>query len=169
MKLRLFPNHTGIWEGTYIRIDAKGIKQDEWKSRLTIRIIGEDKYHQVNEYFWADGYTECHDFGISSFNEKGELIFDNPRILGKAWETEDSVCLIWSYLDRPGSKLFEMIDLIGDGNHRVRNWRWTLDDEFQGITMIEERKTGSSHDIDPSFWEGLAARRTLTPSKSNFY
>ena len=167
MELRLFPKHTGIWEGTYIRIDAQGKMVDRWKSRLTIRLFDGNHYHQVNQYFWDDGHSECHDFGICRFNDEGVLVFDTPRIRGHAWETRDSVCLVWTYLNRPTSKLFEMIDLIGDGTHRIRNWRWSEGDEFQGITMIEERRVATQEEIDPKFWEELPKLRTTGPSRSD--
>lgn len=160
MKLRLFPKHTGIWEGTYTRIEPDGSMRDRWRSRLTIRMMEDGRYHQVNQYFWDDGFEECHDFGICEFNEEGQLIFDNPRIIGRAWETRDSVCLIWDYKHRPGSRLYEMIDLIGDGTHRIRVWKWSQGDEFQGLTMIEERRVATQDEIDPSFWERLPELRT---------
>lgn len=168
MNLTLFPLHTGIWEGTYIRISNSGTVINQWKSRITIRIFDENKYHQVNQYFWDDGFSECLDFGVCEFNKKGELIFDNPRIYGKAWETEESICLIWSYLNIPGSKLFEMINLIGDGTHRVRNWRWTINDEFLGITMIDERRIATQEEIPESFWHNLPALRTTTGPVRSF-
>ena len=167
MNLKLFPNHTGIWEGTYTRIDANGVKYDQWKSKLTIKLYDGNKYHQVNEYTWPDGHYELHEFGVCEFNADGILIFDNPRILGKAWETHDSVCLTWSYRNRPGSHLYEMIDLIGDGKHRIRTWKWSFEDTFEGLTMIEERQTATQDQIDPGFWENLAARRFIGKSRSD--
>lgn len=167
MNLKLFPNHTGIWEGTYTCIDANGVKYDQWKSKLTIKLYDGNKYHQVNEYTWPDGHYELHDFGVCEFNADGILIFDNPRILGKAWETHDSVCLTWSYRNRPGSHLYEMIDLIGDGKHRIRTWKWSFEDTFEGLTMIEERQTATQDQIDPGFWENLAARRFIGKSRSD--
>ncbi|MBK7633728.1 MAG: DUF3598 family protein [Saprospiraceae bacterium] len=167
LNLRLFPKHTGIWEGTYIRINAEGQVTNQWKSRLTIKLYDDNKYHQANHYMWDDGHEELHDFGVSSFDETGTLIFDSPRIEGYSWETRDSVCLIWTYKNRPGSKLFEMIDLIGDGTHRVRNWRWTEGDEFQGITMINERKVATQDEIPASFWKELPERRFKGQSRSD--
>lgn len=169
MKLRLFPKHTGVWEGTYTRINADGSIRDKFKSKLTIRFEGPTKYHQVNEYFWDDGHHECLDFGVCEFNEKGELIFDNPRLIGKAWETNDSVVLIWSYKNKPGSHLFENIDLIGpDDKHRIRVWKWSEGDEFQGITMISERQVKTEEEIDPQFWIDLPSRMTNgQPSRSD--
>lgn len=121
----------------------------------------------MNEYTWPDGHYELHDFGVCEFNADGILIFDNPRILGKAWETHDSVCLTWSYRNRPGSHLYEMIDLIGDGKHRIRTWKWSFEDTFEGLTMIEERQTATQDQIDPGFWENLAARRFIGKSRSD--
>jgi len=169
MELKLFPKHVGVWEGTYTRINADGSVRDKWKSRLTIRFEGERDYHQVNEYMWDDGHYECHDFGVCRFNDDGELIFDNPRILGKSWETQSSVVLTWTYRDRPGSKLFEIIDLIGpEDKHRIRCWKWAQDDEFQGLTMIDERQVKTEDEIDPQFWIDLPNVRTNgQPSRSD--
>ena len=168
MALRLFPKHLGVWEGTYTRLTPSGQIVDKWRSRLTVRMLDAKTYHQVNEYFWDDGHEELHDFGLAPFNDNDELIFDNPRILGKAWETENSVVLVWSYKDRPGSNLYEMIDLIGEAEkHRIRVWKWSFNDEFEGLTMIEERKTAEVADISPSFWENLAERRFMGESRSN--
>ena len=159
-ELRLFPKHTGVWEGTYTRIGADGVLIDKWKSRLTIRMMSGGRYHQVNQYFWEDGFEECLDFGICHFNENNELIFENPRLSGKAWETGRSVVLIWDYKHRPGMTLFEQIDLIGDGTHRIRVWKWSENDTFLGITMINERRVKTQDEIDPKFWERLPEIRT---------
>lgn len=168
MELRLFPKHLGIWEGTYTRISPEGTLIDKWKSRLTIRMLDEKTYHQVNEYFWDDGHYECHDFGKSKFNDEGVLIFDNPRILGEAWETHNSVNLTWTYKDRPGSMLYEMIDLIGEKEDvRIRTWKWSYYDKFEGLTMIHEKKVGNVNDIDPNFWEELPQKRFTGVSRSN--
>ena len=83
MNLKIFPLHTGIWEGTYTRVDANSNILGKWKSKLWLRIFDENKYQQVNEYIWDDGYREFHEFGFLTFTEQGELIFDNPRIFGK--------------------------------------------------------------------------------------
>jgi hypothetical protein len=166
--LRIFPKHTGVWEGVYRRISPEGTLLAEWNSRLTIHIAADGSYRQVNEYFWADGYYECHDFGISHFDQEGNLIFDNPRIKGHAWETGSSVCFTWEYLDRPGSKLYEMIDLIGpEEKHRIRVWKWSCYDTFEGLTMIEERKTATQDEISDDFWVSASEKRFKGVSRSN--
>lgn len=160
VELKLFPKHTGVWEGTYTRIGVDGQLIDRWKSRLTIKMMPNRQYHQVNQYFWEDGFEECLDFGVCSFNEKGELIFENPRLSGKAVEVGRSINLIWEYKHRPGMVLFEQIDLIGNDDHRIRVWKWSEGDTFNGITMIEERKVKSEEEIDPQFWIDLPKKRT---------
>ena len=76
--------------------------------------------------------------------------------------------LVWEYKNRPGSKLYELIDLIGDGTHRIRVWKWAQGDEFQGLTMIEERRVATQEEIDPQFWESLPQIRTNgQPSRSD--
>ena len=159
-ELKLFPKHEGIWEGTYKRIGADGVLIDQWKSRLTAVLLPDNKYHQVNEYTWDDGFKECLDFGVCQFNENSELIFDNPRLYGKCWETGRSIVLIWEYKHRPGMTLFEQIDLIGNDDHRIRVWKWSENDTFNGITMIEERKVCGKEGIDPQFWVDLPKNRT---------
>jgi hypothetical protein len=166
--LRLFPKHTGIWEGVYRRISSEGTLLGQWNSRLSIRMSADGSYRQVNEYFWADGHYECHDFGTCHFNQEGILVFDNPRIKGHSWETQNSVCLIWEYLDRPGSKLYEMIDLIGpEEKHRIRVWKWSYFDTFEGLTMIEERKTATQEEIPDDFWASAGEKRFKGVSRSN--
>jgi hypothetical protein len=168
MSLRLFPKHLGVWEGTYTRIAPDGTLIDRFNSRLTIRMEGERGYHQVNEYTWDDGHYECHDFGVSQFDENWQLQFDNPRIKGHAWETQNSVNLIWSYKDRPGSMLYEMIDLIGEKEEvRIRTWKWSYHDQFEGLTMIHEKKTSNDPNRNPQFWEELPSKRFTGESRSN--
>lgn len=141
MNLKLFPQHTGVWEGTYTRINEKGEVIDKHKSRLTLKLEG-DKWTQVNEYTWDNGKKEVHDFGTCLFDSKERLIFKNQRITGEAWEAGDVINLWWTYNTEPGTKLFEIITLIGDG-HRMRTWQHSRNGKFEGITMIEEKRVSN--------------------------
>jgi Domain of unknown function (DUF3598) len=143
--LKLFPLHTGVWRGTYTRIAADGSIIHQHASELTLRLNG-SIWHQTNRYTFLDGREEFHDFGECPFNEEGVLIFDNPRILGKAWETEDSIVLEWQYKNEPGSQLYEIINLLGDG-HRMRVWQHARNGVFEGLTMIEERRVKTQAEI----------------------
>lgn len=138
MALRLFPQHTGIWEGTYTRLNPQGQVIDHHKSRLTLSLDG-NKWSQTNEYTWADGKREFHDFGVSYFDDNERLQFDNPRIKGESWESGDNIILWWTYKNEPGTMLYEIITLLGDG-HRMRTWQHSRNGVFEGLTMIEERR-----------------------------
>jgi hypothetical protein len=140
MALTLFPKHHGIWEGTYTRLDANGQVTDKFHSRLTLRLEGK-QWSQTNEYSWDNGKREFHDFGSSHFNDHDHLIFDNPRIKGEAWESNNVINLYWTYKDEPGTMLYEIISMIDD-NHRMRTWQHSRNGVFEGLTMIEERKVG---------------------------
>jgi hypothetical protein len=141
----IFAQHTGIWEGTYTRIDAQGQVIDQHRSRLTLRIEG-NTWRQTNEYTWPDGRREFHDFGASPIDQDGVLYYDNPRIVGKAWETGDTICLEWQYKQQPGTQLYEIINLLGDG-HRMRTWQHSRNGHFEGLTMIEERRVAKQAEI----------------------
>jgi hypothetical protein len=151
MDLKLFPIHSGIWEGTYKRIDAMGNIMFEHTSRLTMKLNGSDWY-QTNYYTFDDGRIEFHNFGLAVFDEEGVMTFDNPRIFGKAWEDTKNILLWWTYKEEPGSKLHEMITLI-DENHRTRVWQHTRNGVFEGLTMIEEWKKSHQDDIPMSHFE----------------
>jgi hypothetical protein len=151
MKLKLFPHHTGVWEGTYTRIAPNGSVLWMHKSRLCLHLDNES-WRQTNEYNFPDGKKEFHNFGLSHFDENGVMTFDNPRIYGKSWETEGSIILWWEYKDEPGSKLYEIINLIEEG-HRMRVWQHTLNGVFEGLTMIEEWKTAAQDAIPLSHYD----------------
>ncbi|MCS6967943.1 MAG: DUF3598 family protein [Cytophagales bacterium] len=146
MELKLFPLHTGVWEGTYTRISPEGKIIDHHKSRLTLRLQG-NCWEQMNEYFWDNGRYERHNFGQSYFDENGVMTFDNDRIYGKAWESNGSIVLQWTYKAEPGTQLYELINLLEPG-HRMRVWQWSRNGQFEGLTMIEERQVTTQEQTD---------------------
>ncbi len=137
--LKVFPRHVGVWEGTYTRLDAAGAVLDRHASRLVQTLEDGYKWTQKNTYVWPDGRTATFVFP-GEFTPDGRLIFDTPRIRGYAWETgEDNAVLTWEYVDEPGTRLWELISLTEPG-HRVRTWQHTRNGQFEGLTVIEERK-----------------------------
>ena len=80
------------------------------------------------------------------------MTFDNPRIYGTAWEGKKNIMLTWTYLDQPGSQLYEMITPIEPG-HRMRVWQFSQNGEFQGLMMIEEWKKADQETIQQSHFE----------------
>lgn len=151
MHLTLFPKHGGVWEGTYKRLNAAGELIGEHKSRLSLRLDG-NEWRQSNLYEFPDGRVEFHNFGLSHFDKNGVMTFDNARIYGKSWETDGSIILWWTYKEEPGSKLYEIINLIDD-KHRMRVWQHSTNGVFEGLTMIEEWKVAEPERIPFEHYE----------------
>ena len=116
--LSLFKEHSGVWEGTYTRLDPKGNILFKHSSKLTMVLDG-NKWLQTNYYVFENGRIEFHNFGRCEFDAEGVMVFDNPRIYGKAWEDKENIILTWTYKEEPGSKLYEIISMIED-KHRMR-------------------------------------------------
>lgn len=151
MNLRIFPHHTGVWEGTYTRIAADGTVMWSHKSYILQHLEG-NEWRQTNQYDFPSGKREFHNFGLSYFNQNGELTLDNYRIFGKSRESDKCIILWWEFKNEPDSKLFELINLIKKG-HRTRVWQHTCNGVFEGITMIEEWKIAEQNTIDLSHFD----------------
>jgi hypothetical protein len=156
MNFKLFPHMSGVWEGTYTRLAADGTLMFKHKSRLTLR-LDNDEWRQTNYYEFDDGRTEFHNFGMSKFNENGVMQYDNPRIVGEAWEANGgkNILLWWQYLQEPGTMLYEMITPISN-IHRTRVWQHTRNGIFEGLTMIEEWKKNDQDQILMSHYEQVS-------------
>ena len=153
MNFKLFPPMSGIWEGSYTRLAADATIMFKHKSKLTLRLDG-NEWRQTNFYEFDNGRTEFHNFGTSFFNEEGVMKYDNTRIIGEAWEANGgkNILLWWSYLQEPGTMLYEMITPISN-THRTRVWQHTRNGVFEGLTMIEEWKTSSQEEIPMDHYE----------------
>jgi hypothetical protein len=148
MDFKIFPFMSGIWEGTYSRYTANGELMFKHKSRLILRLDGVE-WRQINHYIFDDGREEYHNFGMSPFNAEGRMQYNNPRIVGEAWEDSNgkNILLWWSYKDQPGSMLHEMITPISH-THRTRVWQHLNNGVFEGVTVIEEWKKAEQDSID---------------------
>ncbi len=140
-EMPVLARHEGEWLGTYTLVDTSGKILDQHESHLSCQFPtdGPYPYYQVNRYTWADGKTEEHQFP-GTYREK-TLWFDSDRILGKAWEIDDSTVILWfSYKSDPGMYLYEMIQISPDNNHRARTWHWFKDHQIYQRTLIQEKR-----------------------------
>jgi hypothetical protein len=153
MEFKMFPHMSGIWEGTYKRYDQNGKELFQHKSRLVLHLDG-NAWRQINIYHFPNGREEFHNFGVSYFNEKGVMQYDNPRIKGEAWEDSNgkNILLWWTYIQEPGSMLHEMITPIEPG-HRTRVWQHLRNGVFEGVTIIEEWKKADQETIDLGMYD----------------
>lgn len=136
----VFARHIGVWEGTYIQIDARtGEILDKHKSRLTCKILEDGSYWQQNEYFWDDGRQETKQFPGKFID--GALKFDTDRLVGESREVDqNTIFLTWKYKHEPLNSYSEIITLESN-THRCRTWQHFENGEFNKLTVIDERKT----------------------------
>ena len=153
LSLALFPDMTGIWEGTYTRLSENAEVMFTHKSKLSLHLSG-NEWRQANFYAFDNGREEFHNFGMSPFNENGVMKYDNHRIIGEAWEANGgkNILLWWSYKQFPGSMLYEMITPISS-THRMRVRQHSMNGKFEGLTMIEEWKTADQSEIPMSLFD----------------
>lgn len=140
-EMPVLARHEGEWVGTYTLVDTSLKIIDHHQSHLSCQFPtdGPYPYYQVNRYTWADGKTEEHQFP-GTYRDK-TLWFDSDRILGKAWEIDDSTVILWfSYKAAPTMYLYEMIQISPDNNHRARTWHWFKDHQIYQRTLIQEKR-----------------------------
>lgn len=133
--------HEGDWVGTYTLVDLEGNILDKHESHLTCQFPtdADYSYYQTNRYTWSNGKQEEYQFpGI--YQDK-KLLFDTERLLGHAWEVDDStVILYFSYKGVPDMYLYEMIQISACSNYRARTWQWFKNNKiFQRTLVTEER------------------------------
>ncbi len=143
-EMPLLARHEGEWEGTYVYVDADGKIVDSHRSHLTCTLgDGTDgwDYHQVNVYTWEDGRTEEHRFP-GTYLGGGHCGFDTDRLTGEFWGVDDNtIYLSWIYKEKGADlRLFELIVLSEDGNHRNRVWQWILSGICVQRTLINETR-----------------------------
>jgi hypothetical protein len=135
---QIFDAFSGTWEGEYIYVDSNGQLTDKHSSKLELRRVGRD-WKQSNTYTWADGRQLVFDFA-AQFDENGELVFDTPRLKGKAWVSGESVLLDWEYQNTPPNKNFERINMIAPMT-RMRSWQLSENGAPTGHVLIHEKQT----------------------------
>ena len=58
---KVFPKHVGVWEGSWLRLDANGQEIARFTATLTKRIVN-NQWIQANAYTYADGTTATHNY-----------------------------------------------------------------------------------------------------------
>ncbi len=141
-EMPVLARHEGDWVGKYTLIDTEGTILDKHDSHLTCQFPedGDYPYYQTNRYQWPDGKHEEHHFPGTYRNKK--LWFDVERILGYAWEVDDStVILRFTYKTIPDAHLYEMIQISPCNNYRSRTWHWFKNNQIFRRTLIQEERS----------------------------
>ncbi|AFZ22936.1 protein of unknown function (DUF3598) [Cylindrospermum stagnale PCC 7417] len=140
-EMPVLARHEGDWVGTYTLIDPTGKIIDSHQSHLSCQFPenAPHSYYQINRYTWDDGKQEEHQFPATYRDKK--IWFDTERILGKAWEVDDSTVILWfAYKNFPEMYLYEMIQISPDNNYRARTWQWFKNHQVYQRTLIQEER-----------------------------
>lgn len=141
----LVASQQGVWEGTYVHLDADHREIDRHSSRLVCRLFdGDDgtaRLAQSNIYDWADGTREVRYFDGVFRDDR--VWFDNENIVG--WtgaisldETNRTIMVGWVRTGEPDFRFYEMITVAEDGQAKNRTWHWYRKGRLFQRTIINE-------------------------------
>tara|TARA_R110002020_G_scaffold226974_2_gene437574 strand:+ start:107530 stop:107967 length:438 start_codon:yes stop_codon:yes gene_type:complete len=141
---KIFPAtraHEGVWEGTYIHLDAMAEVVDRHASRVVCEFPQDSDvfYRQHITFDWDDGRQRKDIF--EGFVRGDRLWYDTPTFAGHSWETHDGLLLLnLQRKDEPGANFFEIIAMGSTGEHRGRTWHWFRDGKLYRRTLCDERR-----------------------------
>ena len=144
-RLPVLARHEGVWDGTFMRLDANNKVTAEFKSRIIKRFLPDEFwpeiYHQTNMYEFADGTTQVID--TKGEYREGKIHFGSERVDG--WQLDDAtdphnrtVFLYMVYKSNPNQYVYELINISEDGQSRTRITQFLEDGKSTGRTLIDE-------------------------------
>ncbi|MEG5057141.1 DUF3598 family protein [Microcoleus sp. A2-C5] len=141
---KVFPKHTGIWEGSWTILDADCKEMQKFTAVLTQEIV-DNQWRQTNVQTYANGKTETqifvgHVVGEGQVEiESPDSIFSNYKTL--ATEVGDHL-IVFQIWDKATNILraVETINLVTD-NRRIRTTQsLTEEGKLRGVMVIVEQK-----------------------------
>jgi hypothetical protein len=143
---KVFPKHVGVWEGSWIRLDANGKELERFTGLLTKKIV-DNQWVQTNTYQFVDGRSVTQNFvglvageGILKF-ESSDPPFCNYTLIAE--EHGDSL-IIFRVWDKATGMLLglETINLSDDNTCVRTSQGFTEEGKFRGVMVINERRVG---------------------------
>ena len=149
-RLPVLARHEGVWDGTFMRLDANNSVAAQFKSRIIKRFLPDEFwpqiYHQTNIYDLPDGTHQVID--TKGAYRDGKIHFGSARVQG--WQLDDttdpfnrSVLLYMVYTSDPNQYVYEMINISDDGQHRTRITQFLKDGRNMRRTLIDEELVSS--------------------------
>ncbi|MEG4860559.1 DUF3598 family protein [Microcoleus sp. K1-B6] len=141
---KVFPKHTGVWEGEWTRLDADCKETERLTSVLTQKIV-DNEWRQTNVLTYANGKTETKNYvgyvvGEGQVQlESPDSVFSNYKTL--ATEVGDNL-VIYQMWDKATAILraVETINLVSY-DRRIRTSQiLTEEGKLRGVTVIVEQK-----------------------------
>lgn len=142
---KVFPKHIGVWQGTWIRLDADAKEIERFTGVVSKKIV-DNQWVQTNTYQFADGRSVTQNFvgilaGKGSIKiESNEPPFSNYTAIAEEYGDDLVIFRIW---DKATGVLLgiETINLSENNTCCIRtNQGYTAEGKFKGGMMIVERK-----------------------------
>ncbi|MEG4275075.1 MULTISPECIES: DUF3598 family protein [unclassified Microcoleus] len=141
---KVFPKHTGVWEGDWKILDADCKETQRFKAVLTQEIV-DNEWKQTNVQTYTNGKSETQNFvghvvGEGQVEiESPDSVFSNYKTL--ATEVGDNL-IIFQVWDKATGILraVETINLVS-GDRRIRTTQsLTEEGKLRGVMVIVEQK-----------------------------
>ncbi|MEZ2228002.1 hypothetical protein [Microcoleus sp.] len=141
---KVFPKHTGVWEGDWTILDADCKETRRFTAVVTQKIV-DNQWRQTNVQTYADGQSEIQNFvghvvGVGQVKIEGlDSVFSNYNTL--ATEVGDDL-IIFQVWDKATGFLraVETINLINSGERIRTTQSLTAEGKLRGVMVIVERR-----------------------------
>ncbi len=141
---KVFPKHTGVWEGTWTILDADSKETRRFTAVVTQKIV-DNQWRQTNVQTYANGQSEIQNFvgyvvGEGQVQIEGlDSVFSNYNTL--ATEVGDDL-IIFQVWDKATGLLraVETINLINSGERIRTTQSLTAEGKLRGVMVIVERR-----------------------------
>lgn len=141
---KVFPKHTGVWEGDWIILDADCKETLRFTAVLTQKIV-DNQWRQTNVQTYANGKSETQNFvghvvGEGQVQiESPDSVFSNYKTL--ATEVGENLIIFQIWDKATGSlRAVETINLVSS-DRRIRTTQsLTEEGKLRGVMVIVEQK-----------------------------
>ena len=141
---KVFPKHTGVWEGTWTILDANCNEMQKFTAVLTQKIV-DNQWRQTNVQTYANGKSETQNF-VGHVVGEGQVEIESPdspfsNYKTLATEVGDNL-IVFQIWDKATGILraVETINLVSC-DRRIRTTQsLTEDGKLRGVMVIVEQK-----------------------------
>lgn len=141
---KVFPKHTGVWEGDWTILDADCKETRRFTAVVTQKIV-DNQWRQTNVQTYADGQSEIQNFvghvvGVGQVKIEGlDSVFSNYNTL--ATEVGDDLIIFQVWDKATGfMRAVETINLVSS-DRRIRTTQsLTEEGKLRGVMVIVERR-----------------------------
>ena len=141
---KVFPKHTGVWEGNWTILDANCQEIQKFTAVLTQKIV-DNQWRQTNVQTYANGKSDTQNF-VGNVIAEGQIAIESPdspfsNYKTLATEVGDNL-IIFQIWDKAtgGLRAVETINLVSC-DRRIRTTQsLTEEGKLRGVMVIVEQK-----------------------------